>query len=528
MKKRKSGILLHITSLPSKYGIGDFGKSSFEFIDFLKKANQKIWQILPLGQTSFGDSPYQSFSTFAGNPLLISIDSLIKDNLISEKDLGEIPNFSETNVEYGKVIDYKYSIYRKAFAKFKTLKDKKIVSNYNSFCKKNQDWLDDYCLFVALKNHFIAERKNTFETLEYKAYKKLTEKNLSEDSINDCFYGATWNSWPDDIAKRKKVAIEKWTRKLKNEISFYKFLQYKFQEQWQKVKSYAKENEIEIIGDIPIFVAADSADTWGNPSLFKIDENGFPTEVAGVPPDYFSKTGQLWGNPLYDWEYHKKTNYEWWTKRISHMLSLVNTIRIDHFRAFDSYWSIPYGSKTAVTGKWKKGPGIEFFKTIEKTLPNLPIIAEDLGDLNEEVLKLRDDLGFPGMKILQFAFDSTAENDYLPHNYQGTNFIVYTGTHDNDTTIGWYASASETTKDYVRRLLNISGQDISWDLIRCAFASVANIAVIPIQDILCQSSEARMNTPGVSSGNWQFRFKDGLLTDEKASALAYFSKIYNR
>ncbi len=530
MNVRKSGILLHPTSLPSKYGIGDLGESAYSFVDFLKKANQRIWQILPLGHTSFGDSPYQSFSTFAGNPLLISIDKLIEENLLTEAEVGEIPIFSETKVEYGKVMDFKYSLLRKSYSKFKTITNKKFLSEYNSFCKKNESWLDDYCLFISLKNHFIEERKNTWETPEYKAYKKANEKTLSENTINDCFYGASWNSWPDDIASRKKGAVEKWTRKLKNEIGFYKFLQYKFFEQWKSIKNYANKNNIEIIGDIPIFVAADSADTWSNPRLFRMDSKGYPIEVAGVPPDYFSETGQLWGNPLYDWQYHEKTKYDWWAKRIKNMLSLVDTVRIDHFRAFDSYWSIPYGSETAVTGEWKKGPGAKFFRTIEKSLGigSLPIIAEDLGDLNKEVIELRDELGFPGMKILQFAFGSGAKNEYLPHNYKGTNFIVYTGTHDNDTTLGWYTSTNEETRDYARRVLNVTGSDIAWDLIRAAFASIADTAVIPLQDVLCLNSDARMNTPGISGGNWQFRFKDGLLTDEKAQGLAYFTELYNR
>jgi len=528
MNTRKSGILLHPTSFPSEYGIGELGKAAYDFIDFLKRANQKIWQILPLGHTSFGDSPYQSFSTFAGNPLLISIEKLIEDKLLDENEIGELPDFSDTKVDYGKVIDFKYPLFRKAYSKFKTIKDKKILSEYNIFCKKNADWLNDYCLFISLKNHFIEERKNTWETAEYKAYKKANSETQTENTINDCFYGASWNSWPEDIAQRKKAAIDKWTRHLKNEINFYKFLQYKFFEQWKKIKNYANENGIDIIGDIPIFVAADSADTWSNPKLFKLDSKGYPTEVAGVPPDYFSETGQLWGNPLYDWSYHEKTKYEWWAKRIKNTLNLVDIVRIDHFRAFDSYWSIPYGSETAVKGEWKKGPGAKIFKAIEKSLGNLPIIAEDLGDLNKEVIELRDELGFPGMKILQFAFGDGSKNEYLPHNYKGTNFIVYTGTHDNDTTIGWYSQIDDGTKNYLRRVLNISGDDISWDLIRTAFASTADTAVIPLQDVLCLDSQARMNTPGTPGGNWQFRFKKELLTDEKADGLAYFTELYNR
>jgi len=527
-KKRRSGILLHPTSLPSKYGIGDLGKTSLDFVDFLEKANQRVWQILPLGHTSFGDSPYQSFSAFAGNPLLISPDELLADKLLKEEDLQNVPGFSDIKTEFGRVIEYKYGLFRKAFAKFKTLRGKKVLSDYSSFCESNKYWLDDYCLFISLKNHFIEERRESWETPEYKAYKKANSDTLSENAINDCFYGACWNSWPSDIAQRKKAAIEKWSKTLKSEINFYKFLQYKFYSQWKKVKEYANSKGIEIIGDIPIFVAADSADSWSNPKLFKMTSKGYPTEVAGVPPDYFSKTGQLWGNPLYNWDYHWKTNYEWWTERIRNTLNTVDILRIDHFRAFESYWAIPYGSETAETGEWKKGPGAEIFQAIEKSIPNLPIIAEDLGDLNKEVIELRDKLGFPGMKILQFAFGGGKENLYLPHNYTTTNSVVYTGTHDNDTTLGWYSKTDDKTKDHLRRVLNISGDDISWDLIRCAFASVADIAIIPLQDVLCLDSSARMNEPGTSEGNWQFRFREGLLTDEKAEGLAYFTDLYNR
>lgn len=527
MTKRKSGVLLHPTSLPSPYGIGDLGHEAFAFVDFLKKAGQKIWQILPLGHTCFGDSPYQSFSAFAGNPLLISIDALAEDGLLDSDDLPS-PSFPEDNVDYGRVIDYKYSVFRKAYEKFKRVRSRSVFESCGAFYEKNKFWLDDYCLFISLKNYFIEKRKNTWDSPEYKAYKKANKKTMSENMINDCFYGASWNSWPSDIAKRNKSAVEKWTKKLKNEIGFYKFLQFEFDKQWKNLRTYANDSGIEIIGDIPIFVAADSADTWAEPKLFEIDQKGYPISVAGVPPDYFSETGQAWGNPLYDWGVHKETGYDWWIKRIKKTLELVDSVRIDHFRAFESYWAIPYGSETAVNGKWIKGPGEDFFKVIEKNIPNLSIIAEDLGDLNEEVLVLRDKLGYPGMKILQFAFGGDPANAYLPHNYTNDNFVVYTGTHDNDTTIGWYNSIDDAEKDRIRRLLNVSGDDIAWDLIRYAFSSTAKIAVIPIQDILCLDTSARMNTPGVSGGNWQFRFRKSALTDEKARGLAYLSNLYNR
>ena len=476
---------------------------------------------MPLGHTGFGDSPYQSFSTFAGNPLLISPDILLEEELLDEEDLKNIPDFSDSKIEYAKVIDYKYELYRKAFANFK--KDNK----YYSFCKKNNYWLDDYALFMACKNYFIEERKNTWESKEYKAYYKIAQKTVDLDSIKDCFYGGCWNSFPEDLRDRKPEAIEKYTKLLREEVDFYKFLQYKFYTQWAAVKKYAVKNEIEIIGDIPIFVAADSSDTWANRELFHINSKGFTTEVAGVPPDYFSKTGQLWGNPLYDWASHKKQGYDWWIKRVENIMELVDIVRIDHFRAFESYWSIPAGEETAVNGKWKKGPQTAVFDAIKARLGEVNIIAEDLGDLNEEVIELRDELGFPGMKILQFAFND-CKNDYLPHNYTSDNFVVYTGTHDNETTVGWYNSTNEECRDYVRRLLNVSGNDINWDLIRYAMSSNAKYAIFPVQDIIGLDNSARMNTPGVADGNWQFRFSEYMLDENIAKHLEYLCKLFNR
>lgn len=525
--KRKSGILLHPTSFPSSYGIGDLGQSAYNFIDFLVKAKQKIWQILPLGHTSFGDSPYQSFSTFAGNPLLISPDILVKKELLSKKDILDIPEFNQNKVDYGLVINYKTELYKIAYKNFKEKDNKDLKGKFQKFCNENSEWLDDYALFISLKNYFIQKRTNTFETPEYKEYKKENIKNMSENSINDCFYGASWTSWPKDIVQRKSAAINKWTETLKDDIEYYKFLQFEFFSQWIDLKKYANNNEIEIIGDIPIFVASDSADTWANKDLFHLDSNGYPTEVAGVPPDYFSETGQLWGNPLYDWEEHKKTGYSWWIKRIENTLKIVDILRIDHFRGFETYWSIPYGEKTAINGKWKKGPNRQIFDAINQKLGKLPIIAEDLGELTEEVYELRDCLEFPGMKILQFAFD-TSKNDYLPHNYTTDNCLIYTGTHDNDTTIGWYNKLDNDTKDFLRRYLNVSGDDIAWDLIRLAFSSCARYAIIPIQDIMCLDAESRTNIPGKPEGNWQFRYTEDMLLDNMAEGLKYLSELFNR
>lgn len=522
---RKCGILLHPTSLPGKYGIGDLGRSAYSFVDFLEKSGQSLWQILPLGHTGFGDSPYQSFSAFAGNPLMISPELLVEDGLLSDEDISSTPAFNDDKVDFGAVQSYKEGLFKKAHANFRSLE--KGDKDYKSFCRKNAFWINDYALFMALKNYFIQKRKFEYETKEFKSYYRQTVKSLGENGAKDCYYGACWNSFPDEIKNREEEAIKKYTKLLSDDISYYKFIQYIFFKQWEELKAYANDKGISLIGDIPIFVAADSADTWAERELFHINAKGFPTEVAGVPPDYFSAEGQLWGNPLYNWAYHKKTDYQWWIKRVESVLKLVDIVRIDHFRAFESYWAIPYGSENAVKGKWKKGPQRELFDAIKNKLGSLDIIAEDLGDLNPEVGMLRDELGLPGMKILQFAFDNHG-NAYLPHNYTSDNFVVYTGTHDNDTTKGWYDSTNEQCRDYARRLMNISGSDISWDMIRLAISSCAKYCIIPLQDILCLGSEARMNTPGVASGNWQFRFRQGDLTDETADGLRYLCDLYNR
>ena len=362
---RKCGILLHPISLPSHYGIGDLGMESYAFVDFLVEAGQKLWQVLPFGHTGFGDSPYQSFSTFAGNPLMISPDILVKDELLSEDDVAELPFFEPCKIEYGKVIEYKYSLYRKAYANF----DKK-DKHYRAFCRKNAFWLDDYALFMALKDYFIEQRKYTCNSAEYKAYQKELKRYMTVNAIKDCYYGASWNSFPAELRDRDEKALAKYKKLLKDEVDFYKFIQYEFFKQWADLKKYANESGIEIIGDIPIFVAADSADTWSCREIFKINEKGFPTEVAGVPPDYFSEDGQLWGNPLYDWDKLAETGYDWWVKRVEAMSKLFDIIRIDHFRAFESYWAIPFGAKTAKKGKWKKGPQTALFDAIkEKYFP---------------------------------------------------------------------------------------------------------------------------------------------------------------
>ncbi len=526
--KRLSGILVHPTSFPSKHGIGDLGQSAYDFIDFLYESKQGLWQVLPLGPTSFGDSPYQSFSTFAGNTLLISPELLVSEGYLKESELGEFACEDEAVVSFGKVIEYKNTLHKKAFASFKLNKTKKQSAAFESFCKDNAAWLDDFVMFVALKYHFINERTNTFESPEYKAYKKLNQDLLDDDMINDCFYGAVWSSWPSDILNRKSDAMLTYGKLLDDEISYLKFLQYEFFRQWLLLREYANSHNIKIIGDIPIFVALDSSDVWANRENFYLDEKGYPTIVAGVPPDYFSETGQLWGNPIYNWAKHKKDGYTWWIKRIESCLTLVDILRIDHFRGFDEYWAVKYGEKTAMNGEWQKGPGKELFYAIKKALGELPIIAEDLGLITEQVIELRDDLKLPGMKVLQFAFDGTGLNEYLPHNFDTSHAVIYTGTHDNDTSIGWYEKESDVVKDYFRRYLNVSGDNAAWDMVRLAFVSSARYAIVPIQDVLGLGSEARMNTPGVASGNWQFRYKQGDLSENISETLAYFAKLFNR
>ena len=496
MFERSSGILLHPTSLPGKYGIGSLGKEAYKFVDFLKKSNQKLWQIFPLGPTGYGDSPYQCFSSFAGNPYLIDFDLLIEQNLLTEEDLKDV-NFggNEEYIDYGAIYNQKYPLLRKAYENFKANGNKELKEKLETFKTENSSWLDDYSLYISLKNHF---------------------------------NGLPWNEWEDDIRTRKEAAINKYKAELANEIEYHNFIQFLFFTQWNNVKKYANDNGIKIIGDIPIFVAVDSSDAWANPEIFLFDPELKPVKVAGVPPDYFSATGQLWGNPLYDWDKLKELNYKWWVDRVRANLSTCDIIRIDHFRGFDEYWAVPYGDKTAENGTWCPGPRMDLFNAIKNELGELPIIAEDLGTMTQGVIDLREATGFPGMKILGFAFDSKEENDYLPHTYT-KNCVVYTGTHDNDTLIGWFTKANEDDKQFARNYLNSrSDNEIHWDAIRGAWSSVASMAIAPIQDFLGLGSEARINTPGVAAGNWQWRLKDGVLTDELAERIAKLTKVYSR
>ena len=411
---RASGILLPVSSIPSAYGSGSFSKEAYEFVDFLEKAGQSYWQILPLGPTGYGDSPYQSFSTFAGNPYYIDFEELIEEGLLTKEQCEECDwGGSEAYVDYEKIYKSRFRVLKEAFDNSR-LEDNE---DFQAFVAENAFWLSDYSLYMAVK---------------------------------DSYKGKSWSEWDGDIRLRKPEAIEKYAEKLKEEILFYEFQQYLFDTQWRKLKKYANDKGVKIIGDIPIYVALDSADTWANPELFQLDENRRPTGVAGCPPDAFSATGQLWGNPLYKWDYHKETEYAWWIQRISYCYKLYDVVRIDHFRGFDEYYNIPFGDTTAEFGRWEKGPGYDLFKVMKKKIGNKPVIAEDLGFLTPTVNQLLKKSSYPGMKVLQFAFDSREESDYLPHNYTA-NSVVYTGTHDNDTTVGWYQTISRRDRSFARK-----------------------------------------------------------------------------
>lgn len=473
--KRSSGIICHITSLPGEYGIGTLGKQAFEFVDFLLQTGQKLWQILPLGPTGYGDSPYQCFSAYAGNPLLISLEQLRKDAWLSIAELDTSTEFNNEKVDFGKLIKHKIPLLKKAFERFETSVESIDKVKFQDFCLRNEKWLNDFALFMALKSHF---------------------------------GGVAWVNWDSDIRLRKENALTQYTNELKDEINFHKFIQYIFFKQWLELKSYANNNGIKIIGDIPIYISSDSADAWTHSDLFMFDKERQPIEVAGVPPDYFSETGQLWGNPIFNWKKLKETNFAWWIERIKANQTLFDIIRIDHFRGFEAYWSIPFGEETAINGHWVKAPGKELYETIKKELGDIEIIAEDLGVITPEVEDLRDQFNLPGMKILQFANYSNGNDEYLPHNYP-KNCVVYTGTHDNDTTISWYKNLDESEKEKVNNYLLSDGNKMNWSLLRAAWSSVADIAIAPLQDILGLDSEGRMNTPGVAAGNWNWRFLDG-------------------
>ena len=491
---RRNGMLLPIASLPSPYGIGGFSKEAYEFIDLLEETGQKLWQILPLGPTSYGDSPYQSFSTFAGNPYFIDLDTLVEKGWLT-KEACEASDYgdNESYIDYGRIYNSRFVLLKQAFLNSDVLSDEKFAE----FCKDNQHWLPDYALYMALKNQ------------------------------ND---GKSWIEWEEEIRLRKPEAVECYKRELEEECNFYEFLQYEFHEQWTKVKEYAHEKGIQIVGDVPIYVAFDSADTWANPELFQLDEKNLPLGVAGCPPDAFSATGQLWGNPLYNWAYHKKTGYDWWLKRIAYCFDLYDIVRIDHFRGFDEYYSIPYGDETAVNGHWEKGPGMDLFNMVKEKLGELDIIAEDLGFLTESVFQLLKDSGYPGMKVLQFAFDPSEDSDYLTYKYQ-RNCVVYTGTHDNDTTAGWFEKLSDGDKEVALRYMNsfyTPKEEQHWDLIALAMRSTADTCIIPVQDFLGLGSEARINMPSTLGDNWKWRMTKGAFSEELKEKIRRMTKLYGR
>ncbi len=502
---RSSGILLHPTSLPGRFGIGDLGSEAYAFADFLVDSGQSLWQVLPLGPTGYGDSPYACYSAFAGNTLLISPERLFESGLISISDLDDLPSLPTRRVDFAAVAKAKDVALLKAFARYQRTTDTEFRSSFETFAEQNASWLDDYALFRALKT---------------------------------AHQGLPWNQWEPSLRLREPAALSRAREKLHDQIEAHKFYQFLFFKQWFELKAYCNERGIRIIGDIPIFVAQDSADVWTNPDQFKLDANGIPTVVAGVPPDYFSATGQYWGNPLYNWERMLKDGFRWWIERVRATLQTVDFARIDHFRGFAACWEIPGKDKTAERGRWVEAPGRELFMAIRKALGDLPIIAEDLGVITPDVEKLRDDFGFPGMRIVQFAFSSDTKNIDLPHNYHH-NVVVYTGTHDNDTTLGWFNSVpgagSTRTKAQINaerkfcsEYLNTNGSEIHWDFIRAALASVADTAIVPLQDVLGLGNEARMNLPNSTSGNWTWRFNTRALTATHGDRLREISEIYGR
>lgn len=493
LKYRSSGILFHISSLPSDYGIGKLGENAKKFVDFLKKSGCYYWQILPLSQTSYGDSPYQSFSIHAGNPYFIDFDTLNKEGILNFADYknikwGENPRI----VDYSKIYIECYKVLRIAFNNF----SKKSFPDFTEFCDENSFWLDDYALFMALK---------------------------------DANGGKPWNKWDKDLAMRKKSAIEKARKKFSNEILFYKFIQFEFFKQWKSIKSYANKNGIKIIGDMPIYVAYDSVEVWTCHELFQLDKKRHPEAVAGCPPDSFSPTGQLWGNPLYDWKYMKKTGYKWWKERINAARIFYDVLRIDHFRGFESYYTIPAKDKTAENGKWMKGPGYKFFSALKSSFSKIDVIAEDLGFITPEVRKLLDKTGYPGMKVLQFGFGDDGKSEYLPHNFKNTNCIAYTGTHDNAVLPEWVESLDKKSLDYAKKYFNAkSSEDIQKSMPRAAWNSSAIIAIAQMQDFLPEKSIKRMNTPSTLGNNWDWRALEEDFSSDVSENIYELNYIYNR
>ena len=503
--KRASGVLLHPTSLPGRFGVGDLGDEAYRFVDWLASAGQAYWQIMPLGPTGYGDSPYSAFSAFAGNTNIVSPEKLVEAGLLDASDIEVVPDLSAERVEYGKVIKYKRGLLEKAFQNFtrKLREDEGLRRDYVGFAEFANDWLDDWALFAALK---------------------------------DEYEGEPWNTWAAGLAAREPAAIEEARQSFAEQIELHKFSQYVFFQQWLKLKRYANERGVRVVGDMPIFVAHNSADVWSRPELFKLKEDGKPLVVAGVPPDAFSATGQLWGNPIYDWERMRFAGFAWWVSRVRETLKIVDVVRLDHFRGFAAYWEVPAEHETAERGRWVEAPGRVLFTALKTALGGeLPIVAEDLGTITPDVHQLRDEFDFPGMRVLQFAFGGDPHDTHLPHEYtQGT--VAYTGTHDNDTVVGWFQQRSrEDAPEWERRerelclkYLGTDGAEINWDFIRAAQMSVAVLAVAQLQDVLGLGAEARMNTPASTEGNWNWRYSGGALTDQLAARLREMTWMYGR
>jgi 4-alpha-glucanotransferase len=490
---RGSGLLLHPTSLPGPFGIGDLGPAAYAWVDTLVRAGQKWWQVLPLGPTGYGDSPYQCFSAFAGNPYLVSPESLVQDGLIAAADLPSL-HFPEDRVDFGPVIQFKVWLLDRAWQRFRSGAAAALKPEVEAFCDEAATWLEDFALFMALK---------------------------------DAHGGGSWLTWELPLVRRETAALDQARANLADGIRQHQFRQFLFFKAWRALKAHANTQGVRLIGDIPIFVSSDSSDVWAHPEIFQLDERRQPVAVAGVPPDYFSKTGQLWGNPLYDWQALKATGYDWWVERFQATLQQVDLVRLDHFRGFEAYWRIPAGMPTAEVGEWTPGPGAEFLTNLREALGSLPLIAEDLGVITPAVEALRDDFRLPGMKILQFAFGGATEDRFLPHTYEH-NCVVYTGTHDNDTTRGWYESVSDAERDLFRSYVARDGSDAAWDFIRLAWSSVADMAMAPVQDVLSLGTEARMNLPGRPFGNWAWRFRAGAVTPQLVSRLADLTELFGR
>lgn len=482
---RASGILLHPTSLPGAFGIGDFGVDAYRFVDWLKSAQQRYWQVLPLGEIGSGNSPYMSSSAFAGSILLIDLCELAEHAWLSSTDLITNLKFNSQFVDYSSVKLFKMERLRRASATFFNGEHTEMRVAYDAFCRAEHAWLDDYALFMTIA------RQEQWRS---------------------------WNQWPTTLLNRDADALTKICAEQAEEISFWKFCQWCFARQWLRLKEYANANDVQLIGDVPIFVAYQSADVWANQTLFELDDTGNPTVVAGVPPDYFSETGQRWGNPIYRWEDHRKSGYQWWIARLRHALYFFDLVRIDHFRGFAGYWEIPAHEPTAMRGKWVAGPGADLFEAFRREFPQLPIIAEDLGVITQDVVDLRDQFGLSGMRILQFAFSEDESNYFLPHHYIA-NTVAYTGTHDNDTTVGWWHKLSEREQDFARRYLSSDGKEIHWDMMRSLADSLANTVIFPLQDIMGLGSDQRMNFPGQAEGNWEWRFQWNQLSESHTNRL---------